>query len=65
MEDPRRVLTIADFLQRYNIGRTSFYEQVAAGKLTLRKLGKKSLVTVDDAEKWLASLPATEPKNAA
>jgi len=62
MDEARRVFTIAEFLHRYGIGRTRFYEEVAAGRLRLRKLGKKSLVTIDDAEKWLANLPIVEPK---
>ena len=61
MDNERRVFTISEFLQRYGIGRTRFYEEVAEGRLRLRKLGKKSLVTVDDAEAWLNSLPTLEP----
>ena len=63
MDDERRVFTISEFLERYGIGRTRFYEEVAEGRLRLRKLGKKSLVTVDDAEAWLESLPASSPSN--
>jgi predicted DNA-binding transcriptional regulator AlpA len=65
MNEDRRVITIAEFLHRYSIGRTRFYEEVAAGRLRLRKLGKKSLVSLDDAEKWLASLPTVKARDAA
>jgi predicted DNA-binding transcriptional regulator AlpA len=63
MDEARRVFTIAEFLQRYGIGRSRFYEEVAAGRLPLRKLGKKSLVAIDDAEKWLASLPIVSSRS--
>jgi hypothetical protein len=65
MDESRRALTIAEFLHSYRIGRTRFYEEVAAGRLRLRKLGKKSLVSLDDAEKWLASLPTVKARDAA
>jgi len=65
MDELRRVLTIAEFLHCYRIGRTRFYEEVAAGRIRLRKLGKKSLVSLDDAEKWLASLPTVKARDAA
>jgi excisionase family DNA binding protein len=65
MDEARRALTIMEFATRYSIGRSKIYEEAAAGRITLRKAGKKTLITVDDAEKWLASLPAIEPKTAA
>jgi excisionase family DNA binding protein len=65
MDEARRALTITEFATRYSIGRSKIYEEAAAGRITLRKAGKKTLITVDDAEKWLANLPAIEPKTAA
>jgi excisionase family DNA binding protein len=62
MDEDRRALTIHEFVARYSIGRSKIYEEAAAGRLKLRKVGKKTLITVDDAEKWLASLPTVEPK---
>lgn len=49
--------TVAQFCHRYQIGRTRFYEEVNSGRLPLRKLGRKTLVTRTDAENWLRSLP--------
>jgi hypothetical protein len=49
--------TVAQFCHRYQIGRTRFYEEVNSGRLPLRKLGRKTLVTKTDAENWLLSLP--------
>ena len=56
MELPE-LLTVADFLARYSVGRTSFYREVAAGRLTLRKFGTASRVARTDAEAWANSLP--------
>jgi excisionase family DNA binding protein len=65
MDEDRRAITITEFAARYSIGRSKIYEEAAAGRIKLRKVGKKTLITVEDAEKWLANLPAVEPKHAA
>ena len=50
-------LTVKEFLDWSRISRTTFYAQVNAGKIPLRKVGKRSLVARVDAENWLNSLP--------
>jgi hypothetical protein len=52
----KRALSVRDFFDRYSIGRTKFYEEVRAGRLRVVKLGKKTLVDIDEAERWFASL---------
>jgi hypothetical protein len=39
------------------IGRSQAYEEAKKGRLRLTKCGRKTLVALDDAEAWLASLP--------
>ncbi|MDA9539646.1 hypothetical protein ACM41_26460 [Bradyrhizobium sp. CCBAU 21362] len=55
--DTPRALTVKEFCQQYGIGQTQFYEEVKEKRLTVRKVGRKSLITRDDAEIWLRSLP--------
>jgi len=50
--------TVKQFCDKFNIGRNKFYDEVKSGRLTLRKVGaKKVLVSKEDADKWLRSLP--------
>jgi hypothetical protein len=51
-------MTFAEFLRWSRIGKTSAYREVKSGRLVLRKCGSKSLVLLEDAEKWLQALPA-------
>ena len=51
-------LTVKEFLAWSRISRTTFYNQVNAGKIPLKKVGKRSLILRTDAESWLNSLPA-------
>jgi excisionase family DNA binding protein len=42
------------------MGRTKFYELVAAGDIPIRKIGKKTLVAASDLRSWVERLPAVE-----
>jgi excisionase family DNA binding protein len=51
-----RVFTVQEFCKEYKIGRSKAYLEMDAGHLKAVKIGKKTLIRADDAEKWLASL---------
>lgn len=51
-------MSVNDFLAWASIGRTKFYEECAAGRLRIRKIGRKTVVTMADAQAWLDALPA-------
>ncbi len=56
--------SLKGFCDWADIGPTKAYEEVKAGRLIITKLGKKTLVTAENAQKWLASLPTTTGKAA-
>lgn len=53
----QRAMSIAEFCERYGVGRTKTYEELKSGRLRGRKIGKRSIITEDDAEDWLLRLP--------
>jgi excisionase family DNA binding protein len=53
----QRALSIAEFSDRYGVGPTKTYEEIKSGRLRARKIGKRTLISVDDAEEWLQHLP--------
>jgi hypothetical protein len=55
--ESRGALTVDEFCGWASIGRSKFYQEVADGRIRLRKVGRKSVVTVPDARAWLDSLP--------
>lgn len=55
--DLPELMTVADFLARYSIGRTSFYREVAAKRIRIRKFGTATRIARIDAEEWASSLP--------
>lgn len=56
----QRAMSIAEFCQRYSIGRTTAYQEIGSGRLRGRKIRKRTLIAQDDAEDWLRSLPIIE-----
>jgi excisionase family DNA binding protein len=52
-----RAMSIAEFSERYGVGRTTIYEEIKLGRLRARKCRKRTVITEDDAEDWLRSLP--------
>lgn len=54
----RLAYTILELVRYTGAGRSKIYEELAAGRLKARKLGKRTLVLHGDAMAWLQSLPA-------
>ena len=57
----RRAYTVPEFIAVYGVSRTRTYAEIGSGRLTARRLGGRTIITHDDAENWLASLPAHRP----
>ncbi len=58
-------LSVDDFCAWASISRAHFYREVRTGRLIMRKAGRKSVVTMTDAQTWLAALPIANNREAA
>jgi predicted DNA-binding transcriptional regulator AlpA len=54
----RLAYTIPELVHDTGAGRSKIYQEIAAGRLKVRKLGKRTLILHGDAVAWLQSLPA-------
>lgn len=54
----RRAYSIANFGRAFSVGRSTVYEEIRAGRLKVRKVGTRTIITYDDAMAWLHSLPS-------
>jgi excisionase family DNA binding protein len=59
----RAAMSIDEFCQRHAVGRTTVYGQIKQGRLLALKVGKRTLITEDDAEDWLRRLPVIETRS--
>jgi hypothetical protein len=50
-------MSIRDFCDRYNVGRTTANQEIKEGRLKARKARRRTLIGDDDAEEWWDSLP--------
>ena len=49
--------TIAQLAQVTGVGRSTLYQEIAAGRLVPSKVGRRTLVTREHAKEWLLGLP--------
>lgn len=54
---PRGAFSVRDFCQWAGIGRTAFYEELKTGRLAAKKFGKRTLIPIAEAHRWLDGLP--------
>ncbi len=57
-----RVLTVEQFSAEYGVGVTRVYELLGTRELRAVKIGRRTFIRREDADAWLASLPAYVPQ---
>lgn len=50
-------LSIDEFCVRFGVCRVTTYHELKTGRLSARKLGRRTLIDVASARAWFASLP--------
>ncbi|MHB2210682.1 helix-turn-helix transcriptional regulator [Methylobacterium sp. CM6257] len=51
---------VADVVKASGASRSLIYEQIKAGNLKARKLGRRTLILSADLQSWLAALPTSQ-----
>ena len=49
--------SVAVAAKRLGVGRANLYKEIAAGRLWVRKFGRRTLVERSEQERWIAALP--------
>lgn len=55
-----RALSIEDFCRAVSLGRTRVFAEIKQGKLKVRKVGRRTLIPVEEMERWLDSLSTVD-----
>lgn len=58
------LMTVREFQDRFRIGKTTFYREVAAGRLTVLKIGRSTRISSASAAAWLSALEGSSPSSA-
>jgi hypothetical protein len=57
--------SVDEFARRNRIGLTTAYAEIRAGRLIARKIGRRTVITIEDARSWRDNLPKVQPEGAA
>lgn len=49
----QRLLSIADFVRIFRVSRSTAYREVSVGRLSFIKIGTRSFIAAEDADRWL------------
>lgn len=55
----KMALTVSEFCSAYAVGRSTFYQLVKSDRIRPLKVGKRTVIAVSEAERWLDSLSAS------
>jgi excisionase family DNA binding protein len=58
MNQFRRAMSVDEAANAAGVGRTMLFEEIRKGHITARKVGRRTIITMDDLDAWLKSLPA-------
>ena len=56
-DDFQQALSVEQFCHRYGVSRAHLYRLFEAGELTPRKTGRRTLIPIAEANRWLEALP--------
>ncbi len=53
----KRILTVSEFCHDYGGCRTKFYDLKNNNEIAVKKIGSKTVIPIEEAERWLEALP--------
>lgn len=57
MDDAKCAMSVEKAAKAAGVGRTILFEEIRNGRLSARKVGRRTIITADALEAWLKSLP--------
>ena len=60
----RTAVSIREFTAMTGLGRTSTYREIREGRLKVRKVGRRTLIPMEEVTAWMNELQRVDPKAA-
>jgi hypothetical protein len=57
MESTKLGYSVPALAEAADVSRSKLYEEMAAGRLKAKKFGARTIITAEEAKRWLDSLP--------
>ena len=58
-------LNVPEAARLAGVGRSTIYTEISSGKLKIIKVGRRTIITMEELRSWLASKSQAQPKSAA
>jgi excisionase family DNA binding protein len=55
-------VSIREFTAMTGLGRTSTYREIREGRLKVRKVGRRTLIPMDEVQAWMSALEPVAPR---
>lgn len=55
--ETQKAYSIDTFCKVFDVGRTSVFAEIKAGRLRSRKVGRRTIILASEAEAWVNALP--------
>ena len=52
------LFSVKEFCERVGVGRTTFYQEVKAGRIKAKKMGRSTLIPKSELERFIEELPS-------
>jgi excisionase family DNA binding protein len=57
MENPKRAMSVEEAAKAAGVGRTLLFEEIRKGRITARKVGRRTIIMTYELDAWLKALP--------
>ena len=58
----QKAYSLTEFARQNSIGLTTVRGEIKAGRLAARKIGRRTIITAEDAKAWQERLPKVQPR---
>ena len=55
--DDKIALSIDEVVNRCGVSRTRIYEEIRIGRIRIKKVGRRTIIEVEEIKRWLEELP--------
>jgi hypothetical protein len=62
--DTKKAYRIEEFAEAHDISRAQTYVEIRTGRLVAKKVGSRTIITIEDAAAWRHALPRLQPPQA-
>jgi excisionase family DNA binding protein len=62
MYETKRALSVPEAAKAAGVGRTTLFEAIRNGHIAAKKVGRRTIILIDDLDGWLKSLPKSTEK---